>query len=294
MEKFRRNPLFHSISSQSTNKFNSIMNSPNFGNQQILLQSCCFFDSEKSQTPHGSHTLVKEFNSRQKYRGGSPKISYSNGNIGSFKKFHFFSGINEERNNDTTMSESNEQLILKLKKDNKALKETIKNLTSQLDRVCNIALKAKNNEMNTIQKNNDNEQEKNILLNKIENLKKEKNYLQIEMDKKDEEYNNYKLKNKIKERNNRNKIINNENKRRKFITDITNQFENIKQNNTSLSISVNKEKNENKHCKMTIKKLSQENEILKIGNDERINILNQKLSDKEKKIQYLSEENVSL
>ena len=36
------------------------MNSPNFGNQQILLQSCCFFDSERSQTPHASNTIIKD------------------------------------------------------------------------------------------------------------------------------------------------------------------------------------------------------------------------------------------
>ena len=97
MEKYKRNKLFPSFSSQSTNKFKSIMNSPNFGNQQILLQSCCFFDSERSQTPHASHTLIKEFKvgNKNKY-GGSPKVSYSNGNIGSFKKFHFLtSNINE-------------------------------------------------------------------------------------------------------------------------------------------------------------------------------------------------------
>ena len=90
MEKYKRNKLFPTFSSQSTNKFKSIMNSPNFGNQQILLQSCCFFDSERSQTPHASHTLIKEFKvgNKNKY-GGSPKVSYSNGNIGSFKKFHF-------------------------------------------------------------------------------------------------------------------------------------------------------------------------------------------------------------
>ena len=46
----------------------------------------------------------------------------------------------------------------------------LKNLTSQLDRVCDIALKAKYNGMTNIQTNNDKEQEKNILLNKIENF----------------------------------------------------------------------------------------------------------------------------
>ena len=257
MEKYKRNKLFPSFSSQSTNKFKSIMNSPNFGNQQILLQSCCFFDSERSQTPHASHTLIKEFKvgNKNKY-GGSPKVSYSNGNIGSFKKFHFLSNNINENNNNIKIINEEELAITKLKKDNKALKQTIKNLTTQLDRVCNIALKAKNNEMNTIQKNNDNEQEKNNLLNKIENLTKEKNYLKNEIEKKDEEYNNYKLKNKMNEINNKNIIIDNEKKRRKFITEITNEFENIKQMNNSLSISVNKEMNDNKQYKLTINKFS--------------------------------------
>ena len=55
------NHLLHSVSTDSTNRFKSIMNSPNFGNQQILLQSCCFFDSERSQTPHASNTIIKDF-----------------------------------------------------------------------------------------------------------------------------------------------------------------------------------------------------------------------------------------
>ena len=297
MEKFKRNKLFPSFSSQSTNKFRNIKNSPNFGNQQILLQSCCFFDSERSQTPHASHTLIKEFKvgNKNKY-GGSPKVSYSNGNIGSFKKFHFLtSNINERNNNYNIKSTNSEELaIVKLKKDNKALKQTIKNLTTQLDRVCNIALKAKNNEMNTIQKNNDSEQEKNNLLNKIENLTKEKNDLKNEIEKKNEEYNNYKLKNKINEINNKNIIIDNEKKRRKFITEITSEFENIKQMNNSLSISVNKEMNENKQYKLTINKLTEENELLKNKIEEQINILNEKLNEKDKNIQNLLKENLAL
>ena len=278
MEKFKKSPLFHSVSSQSTNKFRSIMNSPNFGNQQILLQSCCFFDSERCQTPHESHTLIKEFKTRPKNISGSPKISYSNGNISYFKKFHFISNNNNERNYNNIHIENNEQsTIIKLKKDNKALKQTIKNLTSQLDRVCNIALKAKNNELYTIQKNNDSEKEKNNLINKIKNLNKEKIDLKIEIEKKNDEYNNYKLKNKINEINNKNKIINNEKKRKKFITEISNEFENIKQINTSLRNTVNKNTNENKQYKTTINKLNEENEFLKNQYEEQINILNEKL-----------------
>ena len=66
MSYLKRNKIFQSITNQSKNKFRTLMNSPNFGNQQILLQSCCFFDSDKSQTPHASHSLVKEFKQKKK------------------------------------------------------------------------------------------------------------------------------------------------------------------------------------------------------------------------------------
>ena len=66
MSYLERNKIFQSITNQSKNKFRTLMNSPNFGNQQILLQSCCFFDSDKSQTPHASHSLVKEFKQKKK------------------------------------------------------------------------------------------------------------------------------------------------------------------------------------------------------------------------------------
>ena len=254
MENLKRNPLFHSISSQSTNKFRSIMNSPNYGNQQILLQSCCFFESDKSQTPHASRAILKEFKPRKKNKSGSPKLSLSNRNLNTFKKYNF-SENNIEENTDLIINDK-QLIITKLKKHNKALKETIKNLTSQLDRVCRIALKAKNNEMNTIQKNNDNEQEKNILLDKIENLKKEKNNLELEIVKKDEEYKHYKLNNKINEINNHNKIKNQNNYNNKF---------NLKYVNTS----INEEK------------FSQENLSFKNKLDEQINSTNENDSREE-------------
>ena len=294
MSHLNRNPNFHSISSQSTNKFRSLVNSPNFGNQQILLQSCCFFDSEKSQTPHASHTLLKDYSMRKKNICASPKISYSNGNLNSFKKFQFLEDYNDDSNDIIIDNKSDQQIISKLKKHNKALKETIKNLTSQLDRVCNIASKAKKNEMNTIQKNNDNEQEKALLLNEIENLKKEKDTLKIEFDKKEEEIKNYKLKNKINEIKNNNKLKNNEYKRKRFITDMSDEFENVKPVNNSLSISVNKEINENKKYKNTINKLSQENVLLKNRIDEQLSALSERIKEKDKNIQDLKDENFIL
>ena len=270
------------------------MNSPNFGNQQILLQSCCFFDSEKSQTPHASHTLLKDYNMRKKNICASPKISYSNGNLNSFKKFQFLEDYNNDSNDLIIDNKNEQQIISKLKKHNKALKETIKNLTSQLDRVCNIASKAKKNEMNTIQKNNDNEQEKALLLNEIENLKKEKDTLKMEFDRKEEEIKNYKLKNKINEIKNNNKIKNNEYKRKRFITDMSDEFENIKPMNNSLSISVNKEINENKKYKNTINKLSQDNVLLKNRIDEQLSALSERIKEKDKNIQDLKDENFIL
>ena len=296
MSYLKRNKIFQSITNQSKNKFRTLMNSPNFGNQQILLQSCCFFDSGKSQTPHASHSLVKEFNQKKKIKFGSPHFSFSNKNIGRpLTKFHILGASNEENMNDSNINSSNEkQTIIRLKKHNKALKETIKNLTSQLDRVCDIALKAKYNGMTNIQNNNDKEQEKNILLNKIENSTKEKIFLKTEIDKKDEENKNYKINNKINEINNINQIKNKESRHKKFGTKMASESESIKQLNSSLSISVNREINENKKYKTIIDKLNQENESLRNKKEEEINILNEKLNSKEKRIQNLIHENVLL
>ena len=251
------NNLLHSVSTNSANKFRSIMNSSNFGNQQILLQSCCFFDSERSQTPHANNTIVKDFNIKVNKKSGSPKISHPKQNNYHYKNLSLH--LNRENiysnkslpNNDKIEDNKEENIlkIIKLKNDNKALKETIKNLTSLLDRVCSIAETAKNNEINSLHLNNCNEQEKTNLINKIENLKKEKEELKKEIEKKEEEYNNYKINNKIEELNNKNKIIDNEKKHRRFISELSNEFENIKQINNNLSITVNKEINENKKYK---------------------------------------------
>ena len=296
------NTLLHSVSSTNTaNKFKSIMNSPNFGNQQILLQSCCFFDSERSQTPHPTNSIVKDFSIKVNKKSGSPKQKLYH-----YKKLslNINNGYNDSNKiiskNDVVKDrkEENALKIKKLKKDNKALKETIKNLTSQLDRVCSIAETAKNNEINTLNLSIFNEKEKNSLLNKIENLTKEKEDLKKEIEKKEEEYNNYKINNKIEELNNKNKIIDNEKKHRKFISELSSGFENIKQMNNELSITVNKEINDNKKYKLIINNLNQENEKLKKKIDEQINIcvnnLKEKLNEKEKCIQSLIIENNDL
>ena len=187
MEHKTINNLFHSVSTNSANKFNSIMNSPNFGNQQILLQSCCFFDSERSQTPNATNTVIKDFNIKLKNRNGSPKIPQTKGKLYHYKSL--YSDLKTDSNiilsNRDKKNEDNFIKIKKLRNDNRALKETIKNLTSQLDRVCSIAETAKNNEISTLQLNNCNEKEKNNLINKIENLTKEKEELKKEIEKKE-------------------------------------------------------------------------------------------------------------
>ena len=38
------NRLIHSVSTNGTNKLSDLMNSPNYGKQQIILQNCSFFD----------------------------------------------------------------------------------------------------------------------------------------------------------------------------------------------------------------------------------------------------------
>ena len=297
------NHLLHSVSTDSTNRFKSIMNSPNFGNQQILLQSCCFFDSERSQTPHASNTIIKDFDIKVKSKSGSPKIPKPNKKIYHYKNIGIQEKINSTKsiNNKDKIANNNEEhllMISKLKKDNKGLKKTIKNLTSQLDRVVSIAEKAKNNEINSLQSNNFTEEEKKSLINKIEVLTKEKEKLKKEIEKKEEEYQNYRINHKIEEINNKNKIIDNEKKHRRFVSELNNEFENIKQMNNSLSITVNKEINDNKKYKLIINKLNQENEQLRKRIDEHINIsinkLKEQLSSKEKNIENLTKENINL
>ena len=305
MKKKCINNLLNSVSTDSTNKFKSIMNSPNFGNQQILVQSCCFFDSDRSQTPHATNTIIKDFNIKVQKKSGSPTIPHTKQRIYHYKNLDVQTIVNSNKlysNNDIIQKSKNDEdnilTINKLKKDNKALKSTIKNLTSQLDRVCSIAEKAKNNEKNSLKINNYNEQEKNDLLKKIENLTKENKELRNRIEKKEEEFNNYKLNNKIEEINNQNKIIDNEKKHRRFVSEISNEFENIKQINNSLSITVNREINDNKKYKFIINKLNQENENLKKKIDEQINksvnILKEKINEKDSLIQNLTNENNDL
>ena len=158
MKNNSKNPLFHSVSTESTNKFRSIMNSPNFGNQQILLQSCCFYDSEGSQTPNTSNT--KHFKIKSKIKSGSPKISYSNGNIESFKKMHFLTDKNEEINSRITTN-SNNQYTMNMKSNN-------------LEQNSNLNI----NNLNTFNNNINTETEQNFGINSQRSNKNMGNYLQ--------------------------------------------------------------------------------------------------------------------
>ena len=118
--------------------------------------------------------------------------------------------------------------IDKLKKENKVLKDTINNLVLQLDKVFLMAETSKNNEMNIIEMNKNNKQEIKEMKNKINTLTieneellrkiKENQINTVERNNNikkilniDSEGNNNKIKNKI--------IINNKNQLKKHISD---------------------------------------------------------------------------
>ena len=88
------NRLLNSDSNNSPSKIQNIMNSPNFGNQQILLQSCFFYDSDRSQTPHGSNTRIRDFNIKYKSKESSPQIGIPKDNL------HYYNNLyNQTKNN---------------------------------------------------------------------------------------------------------------------------------------------------------------------------------------------------
>lgn len=80
----------------------------------------------------------------------------------------------------------------KLKKENKALKETINNLILQLDKVFHLAETAKNNEMDLMESNNNNKQEMKLLKSKIDSLTVEKQQLLKQIKEQDKNFNNCK------------------------------------------------------------------------------------------------------
>ena len=135
------NRLTHSVSTNNTSasKFSHLMNYPNFGKQQIILQSCCFFDYEKSLTPHASRQNINYINNNKK-KIDTGRISYSK----NYKNVYLQTKMNLDKikykiegiqNNNDEYTSSKE----KLQKENKALKDTINNLIVQLDIIINIS-----------------------------------------------------------------------------------------------------------------------------------------------------------
>ena len=167
------NLILNSSISEKGQKFKNIMNSPNFGKQQIILQSCCFFDYEKSQTPHTSHSSISFSNNNNTNKLNSSRISEKNRPIFSKNKSNMDlikSKFYEMRKNE----------IQKLKNENKVLKDTINNLISQLDKTFHIAENVKNKEKN-ISEN---------MKNKINNLIIEKQQLLKQIQKQENNFSN--------------------------------------------------------------------------------------------------------
>ena len=169
--------LINSVSSSNINKIKNITNSPNVGKHQIILQSCCFFDYQRSQTPHTTHTphpshkKINYFDMKYKRRLDSEIISCSKNyrNVYLQTKMNLDkikSKIDEIQKNNSEKNISGKE---KLKKENKALKETINNLILQLDKVFHLAETAKNNEMDLMESNNNNKQEMKLLKRKNSN-----------------------------------------------------------------------------------------------------------------------------
>jgi len=134
------NLMIRTSNSEREGKFKNIMNSPNFGKQQIILQSCCFFDYDKCQTPKAQSPNLN-FASQTKNRINSGRISEKNKNILSKNKSNMDlikSKFDEMRKNE----------VDKLKNENKVLKDTINNLILQLDKTFRIAENVKNKEKN--------------------------------------------------------------------------------------------------------------------------------------------------
>ena len=167
--KSLNNLMINTSNSEREGKFKNIMNSPNFGKQQIILQSCCFFDYEKCQTPKAQSPHLT-FSNQNKNRINSSRISERNKNIFSKNKSNMDlikSKFDEMRKNE----------VDKLKNENKVLKDTINNLILQLDKTFRIAENVKHKEKNIFQKNIYNENEIINMKNKINALIYEKQQL---------------------------------------------------------------------------------------------------------------------
>ena len=163
------NLMIRTSNSEREGKVKNIMNSPNFGKQQIILQSCCFFDYDKCQTPK-AHSPNLNFTNQNKNRINSSRISEKNKSILSKNKSNMDlikSKFDEMRKNE----------VDKLKNENKVLKDTINNLILQLDKTFRIAENVKHKEKNISQMNSYKQNEIMNMKNKINSLIYEKQQL---------------------------------------------------------------------------------------------------------------------
>ena len=161
--------MINTANSERGGKFKNIMNSPNFGKQQIILQSCCFFDYEKCQTPHAQSTGIN-FSNNNKNKINSNRILERSKNIFTKNKSHMDlikTKFDEMRKNE----------VDKLKNENKVLKDTINNLILQLDKTFKIAENVKHKEKNISQINTYKENEILNMKSKINTLILEKQQL---------------------------------------------------------------------------------------------------------------------
>ena len=175
------NLMINTCNSERGGKFKNIMNSPNFGKQQIILQSCCFFDYDKCQTPSTQSSNIN-FSNPNKNRINSNKIKEKSRNIFSKNKYNM-------ELIKTKFDEMKKNEVDNLKNENKVLKDTINNLISQLDKTFRIAENVKHKEKNISQINIYNENEIINMKNKINSLLLEKQQLLNQIKKQESNFN---------------------------------------------------------------------------------------------------------
>ena len=286
------NRLINSVSTSNINKIRNITNSSNVGKQQIILQSCCFFDYQRSQTPntphtpHPSHKKINYFDMKYRKRLDSEIISYSKNyrNVYLQTKMNLDkikSKIDEIQKNNSEKNSSGKE---KLKKENKALKETINNLILQLDKVFYLAETSKNNEMDLMESNNNNKQEMKLLKSKIDTLTTEKEELLKQIKGQDKSLNNSKTESiQTKKIGINKRIQNSQNLGKRYIT------HNLSNKNNKNFFTENKELDNKKYLDI-INKLNQENVELK----NKLNEQGENENEKEENYKNLLEENNNL
>ena len=163
------NIMISTINPERQGKYKNIMNSPNFGKQQIILQSCCFFDYDKYQTPKAQSPNISYIR-QNKNRINSSKVSEKSKNI--FSKNHTNMDLIKSKFDEMRKNE-----VDKLKNENKVLKDTINNLILQLEKTFRIAENVKHKEKNISQMNTHKENEILNMKNKINSLIFEKQQL---------------------------------------------------------------------------------------------------------------------